>query len=251
MTTHRERGKSVYVTGETELVREFGTRCAASGFAVVCAPGQKGAPPLPPGFRKSAAVPGSVMLAVELTNTDPARKRINLSMLDASLPARVPILTSAVTVTAGEQASWIQRPSRLVGFGAFPSLLGGPLVEVSVPAATDQAALDLTRQFFGKIGMEPSVVQDRAGLVMPRILCTLINEAFFALTENVANPRDIDTAMKLGTNYPRGPVEWANLIGIRQVVSVLEALRRETGEERYRLAPLLQQMSRDPGTWIK
>lgn len=251
MTPLRKKERSVYLAGEPEIVREFGEVCAASGFAVICAPGPRGSSSLPAGFRKTSAVPGSILLAAELTNTDRDRKRKNLTTLDASLPARIPLLTSAVTVTAGEQASWIQRPSRLVGFGAFPTLLGGPLVEVTVPLRTGQFSLDLAREFFARIGKEVSVVQDRVGLVMPRILCMLINEACFALTENIASPGDIDTAMKLGTNYPRGPVEWANLIGIGQVVSVLEALRNGTGEERYRLAPLLHQMSVGSGSWNK
>ena len=59
-------------------------------------------------------------------------------------------------------------------------------------------------------GTRGRLVQDRTGMVMPRILCMLINEAAFALMENIASPSDIDTAMKLGTNYPFGPVEWAD-----------------------------------------
>jgi 3-hydroxybutyryl-CoA dehydrogenase len=243
--------RTVYLAGEPALVREFGDVCAASGFSVVCAPGSGGGSPLPRGFRVSARVPRSAAAAAELTNVDLARKRKNLAALDARLPSSLPLLTSAVTVTAGEQAAWVRRPSRLVGFGAFPTLLGGPLVEVTAPPGTDRGHIDLAGRFFGEIGKEVSVVQDRVGLVMPRILCMLINEACFALTEGVASPGDIDTAMKLGTNHPRGPVEWANLIGIGQVAALLDALRGATGEERYRLAPLLKQMSLEPGTWNK
>jgi 3-hydroxybutyryl-CoA dehydrogenase len=86
-------------------------------------------------------------------------------------------------------------------------------------------------------------------MVMPRILCMLINEASFALMEEVASPADLDTAMKLGTNYPRGPIEWADRIGIRQVVSVLRALHADLGEERYRISPLLQLMARGEPWW--
>ena len=250
MSAPRTKGKSVYLSGDPELVREFGDLCAAAGYAVICAPG-RGPAALPPGFRKSTVIPSTVLLGAELTNTDPARKRKNLVALDASLPARIPILTSAVTVSVGEQASWVHRPARLIGFGAFPTLLGGPLTEVTVSFSTAGPSLEITREFFGRLGKEISVIQDRVGLVMPRILCTLVNEAFFALTENVATPGDIDTAMKLGTNHPRGPVEWANLVGIRHIVSTLNALRAATGEERYRLAPLLQQMSLEPETWNK
>jgi 3-hydroxybutyryl-CoA dehydrogenase len=76
-------------------------------------------------------------------------------------------------------------------------------------------------------------------MVMPRILCMLINEAYFAMMEGVADDAAIDTAMKLGTNYPRGPVEWARKIGLVHVVAVLHALQGYFGEDRYRCAPLL------------
>jgi 3-hydroxybutyryl-CoA dehydrogenase len=88
------------------------------------------------------------------------------------------------------------------------------------------------------------VVPDGPGLVFPRILCMIINEAAFALMEGVASAEDIDTAMKLGTNYPLGPLEWADRIGLDQVLGVLEGLQAEYGEDRYRPAPLLRQLVR-------
>ena len=140
---------------------------------------------------------------------------------------------------------------RVVGIGAFPTLLGGPRLELAASLRTGGPAIAAAGEVLARIGKSPSVVQDRVGLVMPRILCMVMNEAFFALTEQVASPADIDTAMKLGTNYPRGPLEWANLIGVGQVVAVLDALRAATGEERYRVAPLLYQMSLETGPWKK
>jgi 3-hydroxybutyryl-CoA dehydrogenase len=251
MRTPRRSPKAVYLAGEIELVREFGALCSAAGIPVICAHPPRGTGAPPREFRVSATVPRSVVAAVELTNTDIARKKRNLVSIDAALPPDVPVLSSAVTVTVGEQASWIQRPRRLVGLGAFPTLLGGPLLEVTASLRTDEASIGAAGRFLAGLGKEVSVVQDRVGLVMPRILCMVINEACFALTEQIAAPADIDTAMKLGTNYPKGPLEWANMIGIRHVISVLSALRTATGEERYRVAPLLYQMSFESGVWNK
>jgi 3-hydroxybutyryl-CoA dehydrogenase len=250
MTSPRARKPVVYITGETDLITEFGGVCAASGLSVVCPPAARGSgPPLPATFRKSSTVPAGSIAAVELTNIDLDLKRKNLARIDRSLADGIPIVSSSVTVTAGTQAAWVRRPGRLVGFAGFPTLMGGPLAEIAIGPRTADPVVPKVRDFFGKVGKEISVVQDRVGLVMPRILCALINEACFALTEEVSSPGDIDTAMKLGTNYPRGPLEWAALAGVGQVIAVLDALRGDTGEERYRVAPLLRQMASSPALW--
>ena len=90
---------------------------------------------------------------------------------------------------------------------------------------------------------ETAMVQDSVGMVMPRILCQIINEALFTAQNDVASPNDIDEAMKHGTNYPRGPIAWGEMIGFPNVVAVLDALYDNHHEERYRVAPLLRQMA--------
>jgi 3-hydroxybutyryl-CoA dehydrogenase len=159
---------------------------------------------------------------MELTNSDPEQKQKNLMELDKVVSGRIPIITSSVTVTLAEQAGWVKHPARLIGLGAFPTFLEGSLVELCTAE-----------------GKETSMVADTTGLVLPRIVCMLVNEAYFAMMEGVAPAREIDTAMKLGTNYPRGPVEWAERIGLHHVYAVLSALHASFGEDRYRVAPLL------------
>jgi 3-hydroxybutyryl-CoA dehydrogenase len=72
----------------------------------------------------------------------------------------------------------------------------------------------------------------------------LVNEAAFAVAERVAEPDTIDLAMKLGTNYPRGPLEWGEGLGWSRVLGVLDHLRAETGEERYRAAAIVRRWAR-------
>jgi 3-hydroxybutyryl-CoA dehydrogenase len=148
--------------------------------------------------------------------------------MDRSLPPGTPILSASAATTVAEQSAWVRTPERLIGIAALPSLLHGTLVEI-----------EASQSFFRELGKETSVVQDSPGMVLPRILCMLVNEASFALGERIARRGDIDTAMTLGTNYPFGPFEWGKKIGFEQVRAVLEGLRREFGEERYRTAPLL------------
>jgi 3-hydroxybutyryl-CoA dehydrogenase len=81
---------------------------------------------------------------------------------------------------------------------------------------------------------------DSPGLVLGRILCQIVNEAHFAVQEGIAAVEDVDTAMRLGFNWPWGPFELAEAIGPATAIRCLDALRGELGEERYRVAPLLR-----------
>jgi 3-hydroxybutyryl-CoA dehydrogenase len=87
--------------------------------------------------------------------------------------------------------------------------------------------------------------QPAAGGVLERIVCQVINECAFALDEGVGSAQDIDTGMVLGLNYPRGPLAWADEIGLDHVLAVLDGLWEEYHEERYRAAPLLRRLVRD------
>src|ERR1051326_6625730 len=100
----------VYLTGEAPLVLEFGELCFAAGFAVTCGAGT--GEKLPKHFKKVAAIPRKAHLAVELTNTDSVIKQRNLRSIDRALPRQTVILSSSITVTTTEQASWIRQPER-------------------------------------------------------------------------------------------------------------------------------------------
>ena len=75
--------------------------------------------------------------------------------------------------------------------------------------------------------------------MLGRIVCQLVNEAFFALGEGVGSEEDVDVGLTLGLNHPRGPFAWLEVLGVEHVCSVLDGLWRERREERYRLAPRL------------
>ncbi len=207
------------IVGDRPLVEEYATMCAERGFSV--------------------ASDANVELALELTNLSFESKRNNLLRLDDLLPSSVPIISSAVTVMMSEQTAWVTHAVRLVGIGAFPTLLHGSLLEFVATAQTSAPVRTAVEAFASTLGKSAVFVEDTVGLVMPRMLCMLINEAYFAMTEGVADDAAIDTAMKLGTNYPRGPIEWAQAIGLPHVVAVLHALQNYYGEDRYRCAPLL------------
>ncbi|UYZ62199.1 3-hydroxyacyl-CoA dehydrogenase family protein [Hymenobacter weizhouensis] len=125
------------------------------------------------------------------------------------------------------------------GFCGLPTLIDRRLLETSLLYAADA---DKLAEVCAALGTEFRTVQDRVGLVTPRIICMIINEACYTLQEGTASVRDIDLGMKLGTNYPHGPFEWANAIGLARVYETLECLYQDTHEERYKVCPLLKTM---------
>jgi 3-hydroxybutyryl-CoA dehydrogenase len=127
-----------------------------------------------------------------------------------------------------------------VGFLALPDLESAQLVELTRTGSTSDAGAVAAEAHMRGIGKHVEWVGDAPGLVLGRIVCQLVNEAHFALDAGVASAADIDTAMRLGMNYPRGPFEWTEAIGAGRVLTVLDALHRELGEERYRAAPALR-----------
>jgi len=122
---------------------------------------------------------------------------------------------------------------------------GDPAITTVSPFSHIRQALfpkQVTEDFLRKAGIDlPDEVGPQAEVVV-RILAMIMNEAAFALGEGVASVRDIDAAMILGTNYPQGPLGWADTIGLDLLLSVLRAIQDTFGEDRYRPAPLLQRM---------
>ena len=126
------------------------------------------------------------------------------------------------------------------GFCGLPTLLNRPLLEVSLYHEADRAKLAET---CAALGTDYRVVADRVGLVTPRVICQIINEACFTVQEGTATMHDVDLGMKLGTSYPRGPFAWANAIGVARVYAVLEAMWQDTHDERYKVCPLLKRQA--------
>jgi 3-hydroxybutyryl-CoA dehydrogenase len=189
-----------------------------------------------------SAIGAKTAVAIDTVAGAEVKKRELLEKLDAAMPASAVIITSCLGVATTHLASWTKIPERIVGFATFYPLKSRKLIELSAGMRTAASALEAAEQLFRSLGKETLRVKDAAGLTFPRILSLIINEAARALEEGVAHADEIDVAMRLGVNYPQGPLRWADEIGLDEVLAVLEALRRETGDDRYRPAPLLKRL---------
>ena len=156
---------------------------------------------------------------------------------DATYPVFVEIISESLTNKQWEASNGPPKNPFLFGFCGLPTLLNRPLLEVSLYHEADRAKLAVT---CAALGTDYRVVADRVGLVTPRVICQIINEAYYTVQEGTASRADVDLGMKLGTNYPHGPFAWANAIGITRVYAVLEALWQDTHDERYKVCPLLK-----------
>ena len=166
-----------------------------------------------------------VDLYLDLDFVNEERRRQELSRL---LPAL--ILVNAVTPTLGE----IGFP--FVRINGWPGFRERKLHELVIP---DDATARRVTELYASLGCSYLQAPDTPGMIGPRIVAGIINEAWITWEEKVSTKEEIDIAMKLGTNYPFGPFEWSELIGAGHILSLLRAL--SATDPRYRPAESLLQ----------
>lgn len=178
-------------------------------------------------------VPASTTIVVDVGDGTSDRRNAVLQ-LDGALPPETTIFVDAYVTDISACVARMQHPERLVGYGILGALEGQRIVEIVDSEVVSDDALALAEELFEAMGVATVLVEDRPGLFLGRVVGGIINEAVSAVDEGVAEPDDVDEAMRLGVNYPIGPLAWGREIGGARVARILSLVAKAYGPE---LAP--------------
>jgi 3-hydroxybutyryl-CoA dehydrogenase len=164
------------------------------------------------------------------------------AQLEESCPKETILASNTSGIPISLLASATRRPEKVVGthfMNPVPLMKG---VEIVKSLLTSEDTLKVSLGFVQSLGKETVIVKDSPGFVTNRIVTLVMNEAAKLLEEDLASIEDIDKIERLSHNWPMGPFELADLVGIDVVVDLLEGIYQQTGWERYKPAPLLKRM---------
>ena len=181
-------------------------------------------------------------LVIEAVTEDLAVKQELFGRLDALCKPEALFASNTSSLSLTRLAAVSGRPAQMIGMHFFNPVPLMRLVEIIRALQTSDATYDAVAELTRALGKEPVSVKDSPGFVVNRMLVPMINEAVFVLYEGLASAEEIDAAMKLGANHPIGPLALADMIGIDVCLFVMEILRRDFGDSKYRACPLLKQM---------
>ncbi|MFC4619124.1 3-hydroxyacyl-CoA dehydrogenase [Camelliibacillus cellulosilyticus] len=170
-------------------------------------------------------------------------KKSVFETLDRFAPAQCILATNTSTMSPTEIGSFTNRPDKVIAMHFFNPVHKMPLVEIIKGLETSDNVAEMAESYAKQMGKETVVVNEFPGFVTSRISALVGNEAFYMLQEGVATAEEIDKAIKLGLNYPMGPFELADLVGLDTRLNNLRYLHEKLGEK-YRPAPLLEQYVR-------
>jgi 3-hydroxybutyryl-CoA dehydrogenase len=227
----RKTGRGFYEYADDGAYRPADPEPSAPGGGAGTLVAIVGAGPVADGLRERARAAG-----YELREGGPAELVVDAGPAPAEhVPGGAPLL---VLCASGSLAARAEQGA--VGFHLLPPPAESRLVELTRGPGTQPFAIEAAETFFANLGFHGEWVGDAPGLVLGRIVCQLVNEAWFAVGEGVGSEDDVDAGLVLGLNHPRGPIAWGEAIGVEHVMAVLDGLWAERREERYRPAPLLK-----------
>ncbi|MFC5604222.1 3-hydroxyacyl-CoA dehydrogenase [Sporosarcina koreensis] len=187
-----------------------------------------------------AEAAGKADLIIEAVPELAAIKQQVFEEIEQYAPKNCYFATNTSTMSPTEIASFGKRPDKTIAMHFFNPVHKMPLVEIVRGLETSDETVEIIREVAVKMGKETVVINEFPGFVTSRISALVGNEAFFMLQEGLGTPEEIDKAIKLGLNYPMGPFELGDLVGLDTRLNNLKYLHEKLGEK-YRPAPLLEQ----------
>lgn len=182
----------------------------------------------------------SADLIIEAVPEKAAIKKQVFETIEEHASADCYFATNTSTMSPTEIASFAKRPEKTIAMHFFNPVHKMPLVEIIRGLETSDETAEVIREVAVKMGKETVVINEFPGFVTSRISALVGNEAFYMLQEGLGTPEEIDKAIKLGLNYPMGPFELVDLVGLDARLNNLRYLHEKLGEK-YRPAPLLEQ----------
>ncbi|ESU33160.1 3-hydroxybutyryl-CoA dehydrogenase [Bacillus sp. 17376] len=167
-------------------------------------------------------------------------KKTIFEVIDQHAPEHCLFASNTSTMSPTEIASFTKRPEKVIAMHFFNPVHKMPLVEIIRGLETSDETAEAIKVAAIEMGKETVIVNEFPGFVTSRISALVGNEAFYMLQEGLGSPEDIDKAIKLGLNYPMGPFELGDLVGLDTRLNNLKYLHEKLGEK-YRPAPLLEQ----------
>jgi len=183
-------------------------------------------------------------LVIEVVAEDMALKKEQFAQLDKLCPPHTILATGTTILSPTEVGSATKRPHQTIGMHWFNPPPVMRLVEVTAGLETSEETVEAVMEFAKQMGKTPVRVNEAPGGIVSRVLNAMRNVAIDILAEGVASAEDIDTAMKLGANWPMGPLELTDLTGVDLQLINSENLVRELGSTKYAPNPLLRKMVR-------
>jgi 3-hydroxybutyryl-CoA dehydrogenase len=190
---------------------------------------------------KSAADAKGADFAVEAITENEGLKREVFKQLDEVVKPGGVLASNTSSISITRLAAVTKRPESVIGMHFMNPVPLMQLVEVIRGAQTSDATHQTTVELARRLGKTVVTAKDYPGFIVNRILIPMLNEACYALMEGIGTAEDIDTAMKLGTNQPMGPLALADFVGLDTCLAIAEVLHRGLGDDKYRPCPLLRQ----------